>query len=235
MSRKRNRLSRRQRRIKNRVTYRTVFLLAITLIFNTYAWFTYITTVSADLRAHVDAWHVEFEVDSQTVDQEFEINIDHAYPGMANQNKTVRVINTGEKAADITYKIKSARIFNEQFISSEAVAAGATVPTGATVLTEAQLLTRLQSSYPFHLSFTLPDATLDVEESGTLTIGFTWAFGTGVAAEDALDTSYGTMSYNYMNDPQTASNSSIQIVLTIGAEQHRDGVPTSTPTPTPTP
>ncbi len=226
MSKDRNRLSRRQRRIKNRVTFRTLFLLAVTLIFNTYAWFTYITTVSADLRAHVDAWHVEFEVDSETVDQEFDINIDHAYPGMADQTKTVTVINTGEKEADITYAIKSARIFNEQFISQEAVNAGATVPTGATVLTEAQLLTKLQTGYPFHLNFSMEQPTLDVEESAALTISFTWAFGTGVQAEDELDTTYGTMSYNYMNDPTTASNSSIQIILTIGAEQHKETTPT---------
>ena len=77
--RRKEKLTRKQRRIKNRVKLRTLFLVAITLIFNTYAWFLYVHTVSGNLRAHVDAWHVEFQVDNQVVEREFNFDI-HEYP-----------------------------------------------------------------------------------------------------------------------------------------------------------
>ena len=139
--RRKEKLKRKERRIKNKVKLKTLFLVAITLIFNTYAWFLYLHTVSANLSAHVEAWQVSFEVDGQTVEREFVFDIAHAYPGMTTTSKTVSIANSGEKDADIGYKIKSYRIFNQVYISSEAVAEGATVPTGAnTSFTEAQIL-----------------------------------------------------------------------------------------------
>ena len=97
MRRRHSKLSRKQRRIKSRVTFRTLFLLSITLIFNTYAWFLYTTTVSTSMTAHVDAWKVEFEVDDEVVDREFTFAVAHAYPGMPDNVKELVVRNNGEK------------------------------------------------------------------------------------------------------------------------------------------
>ena len=67
--RHKEKLKRKQRRIKNRVTIRTLFLLIITLIFNTYAWFTYFNTISANMTAHVDKWHIQFKIDDEVVER----------------------------------------------------------------------------------------------------------------------------------------------------------------------
>ena len=220
MSRRRHRkekMSRKQRRIKSRVTLRTLFLLAITLIFNTYAWFLYLNTVSADLTVHVDAWHVTFLVDEEQVNKEFEFAVGNAYPGMTDKSKSVTISNYGEKVADLTYSIKSARIFNDIYFSKEAVDGGETAPTGAIVLTEANLLTKIQTDYPFQIVFNSSGNTIDIGDEGSLTITFSWAYESD---NDENDTLYGTMAYDYYNS-NTGSNS-IEIIINIKASQHKD-------------
>lgn len=221
MSRRRRhrkeKMNRKERRIKSRVTLRTLFLLAITLIFNTYAWFLYLNTVSADLTVHVDAWHVTFQVDEENVDKEFEFSVGNAYPGMTDKSKTITVTNSGEKVADLLYSIKSARIFNDVYLSQEAVDAGETVPTGATILSEANLLQKLQTDYPFQIEFTSSGNTVGIGAEGTLTITFSWVYEND---NDENDTLYGTMAYDYYNS-NTETNS-IQIIINIKATQHKD-------------
>lgn len=213
---RRQKLDRKQRRIRNRVTLRTIFLLSVTLIFNTYAWFAYATTVSTSMSAHVEAWKVEFEFDSHMIDRVFNYNVDHAYPGMPNNVKTLMVSNTGEKDADLTYEIRKVRIFDDIYISTSAVAEGETVPEGATTLTPAQLLYKVQNDYPFTLSVTIGQGTLLVNQSTTLTITFSWAYETG---NDATDTNFGTRAIEYYeeNDGEPV----IQIELKLIVTQHQ--------------
>ena len=210
-------LTRKQRRIKNRVTIRTLFLLSITLIFNTYAWFLYVTTVSSNITAHVEAWHVQFKVDDEIVEREFPVQIEHAFPGMTNQQKTITVINDGEKDADIDFAIKSIRIFDDVFVASDQLDAGATIPTGATQMTSAQLLSKLQNDYPFYLSITSSSNTVTADNEGTLTITFTWPYESG---DDETDTEYGTTAYDFYEDnPNTEA---IDLVIKLIVTQHNE-------------
>ena len=214
---RKEKMKRKERRLKNRVTLRTLFLLAITLIFNTYAWFLYLNTVSADITAHVDAWHVTFEVDHEDVEKSFEFQVAHAYPGMPNQSKTVSIINSGDRIADLTYSIKSARIFNDVYFSQEAVEGGEIAPIGATILTEANLLTKLQTEYPFNITFTPSGNTIENGQNGSLTITFSWVYEND---NDENDTLYGTMAYDYYKT--NSDTDTIEIIVIIKATQHKD-------------
>ena len=214
---RKEKLKRKERRLKNRVTLRTLFLLAITLIFNTYAWFLYLNTVSADITAHVDAWHVTFEVDHEDVEKSFEFQVAHAYPGMPNQSKTVSIINSGDRIADLTYSIKSARIFNDVYFSQEAVEGGETAPIGATILTESNLLTKLQTEYPFNITFTPSGNIIENGQNGSLTITFSWVYEND---NDENDTLYGTMAYDYYKT--NSDTDTIEIIVIIKATQHKD-------------
>ena len=214
---RKEKLKRKERRLKNRVTLRTLFLLAITLIFNTYAWFLYLNTVSADITAHVDAWHVTFEVDHEDVEKSFEFQVAHAYPGMPNQSKTVSIINSGDRIADLTYSIKSARIFNNVYFSQEAVEGGEIAPIGATILTEANLLTKLQTEYPFNITFTPSGNTIENGQNGSLTITFSWVYEND---NDENDTLYGTRAYDYYKT--NSDTDTIEIIVIIKATQHKD-------------
>ena len=213
--RRREKLTRKQKRIKNRVTLRTLFLLAITLIFNTYAWFMYATTVTTNMTARVDAWRVEFEVDNQSIERVFNIPIDHAYPGMTDQIKTVTIRNRGDKIADISYVIKSVRILNDIFVAADQLDTGEVIPQGATSSTSSALITKMQNDYPFKLGFTLNNSTLAIGASTTMNINFEWDYESG---DDDTDTTYGTGAYTFkQNNPDTPS---IELIIKLVVTQH---------------
>lgn len=226
-------LSRKERRKKHRVTLRTLFLLSITLIFNTYAWFLYATTVSTNLTAHVDAWKVQFEVDQSLVEREFNFVINHAYPGMTDRVQTVEIRNSGERPADISYSYKMIRVFDDLYLSTEYSQELGTVPTGATVLTEAQLESKVQNDYPFLISVEKQNTVLQTGQTSSVSIRFEWDYESG---DDATDTDYGTRAYQYYQ--QNNGEPVIQAIIKILVVQHPDTptpTPTATATPTPTP
>lgn len=219
MSRIRNKkkLTRAERRLKKRITFRTLFLLAITCIFNTYAWFLYVNTVSANLTAHVEAWHVQFEVDDEIVERQFSVAIEHAYPGMTNVVKTVTILNNGEKAADLSYAIKSLRIFDNVYVATDQLETGDTIPQGATQTTSANLLSMIQNNYPFNIEITTSQNTVNINTEGTLTFTFSWAYESG---QDATDTEYGTDAYDFYEDNPGVE--AIEIVVKLVVTQHND-------------
>ncbi|MBR0426985.1 MAG: hypothetical protein IJK18_02125 [Clostridia bacterium] len=221
--RHKEKLKRKQRRIKNRVTIRTLFLLIITLIFNTYAWFTYFNTISANMTAHVDKWHVQFKVDDEIVEREFPIAIEHAYPGMPDVEKMVTIINDGEKDADIDYAIKSVRIFDSVFVASDQKGTGDTIPEGATILHSSEIERKIENEYPFSLSLATENNnnTLTAEDEVVLKITFNWLYESG---DDEKDTSYGTTAYDfYQANP---GKQAIELVVKIIVKQHEE---TTTP------
>ncbi len=213
--RHKEKLTRKQRRIKHRVTLRTLFLLSITLIFNTYAWFMYATTVTTNLSANVEAWRVEFEVNNQSIERVFTININDAYPGMPDQLKTVIIKNRGDKVADISYAIKSVRIFDDKFKAADQLDTNETIEQGTTSSTSAALVSKMQNDYPFRLGFTLNNASLAIGASTSMEINFEWDYDSG---DDETDTDYGTEAYDFAQ--QNPDTSSIEITIKLIVVQH---------------
>ena len=213
--RHKEKLTRKQRRIKHRVTLRTLFLLSITLIFNTYAWFMYATTVTTNLSANVEAWRVEFEVNNQAIERVFTININNAYPGMADQIKTVTIRNRGDKVADIDYAIKSVRIFDDKFKAADQLDTNEIIEQGTTSSTSAALISKMQNDYPFRLGFTLNNSSLAVGASTSMEINFEWDYDSG---DDETDTDYGTEAYDFAQE--NPNTSSIEITIQLIVVQH---------------
>lgn len=213
----RKKLTRKQKRIKNRIKIRTLFLLSITLIFNTYAWFLYVNTVSSSITAHVEAWHVEFKVNDEIVEREIPIYIEHAYPGMTTQEKEVTIANDGEKTADLTYAIKSVRIFEDVFVASDQLDTGEAIPTGATQMTSAALLQKIQNDYPFTINITTDTNTITSEQEGSLVITFAWPYKSG---QDALDTNYGTSAYTFYEE--NPDEQAIELIVRLIVTQHNE-------------
>ena len=216
MARKKHKLSRKQRRLKHKVTFRTLLLLSVTLIFNTYAWFVYATTVSTNLTAHVDAWKIEFEVDNNLVQREINFIINHAYPGMTDQVQTVVITNTGEKAADVDYEMKMVRIFDDIYLTSEYAQELGGAPTGSTILTHEQLVSKMLNDYPFTLTLTVSQGTLQIRQSTNLTSTFAWDYESG---QDSTDTDFGERAAQYYEDNNGAPV--IQVLYKILVTQHQ--------------
>lgn len=212
-------LTRKQKRIKNRVKIRTLFLLVLTLMFNTYAWFLYVSTVSSSLTAHVEAWHVKFKVDNELVNRDIPIVIEHAYPGMTDEVKTVTIINDGQKDADVRFAIKSIRIFNDIYIATDLLSTGDTIPTGAIETTSEILNNKIQTDYPFYLSVESSEDTIGADSEETLTITFSWQYESG---DDETDTNYGEMAYSYYEANPTSQ--AIEMVIKLIVEQHKETV-----------
>lgn len=212
-------LTRKQKRIKNRVKIRTLFLLVLTLMFNTYAWFLYVSTVSSSLTAHVEAWHVKFKVDNELVNRDIPIVIEHAYPGMSDEVKTVTIINDGQKDADVRFAIKSIRIFDDLYIATDLLSTGDTIPTGAIETTSEILNNKIQTDYPFYLSVESSEDTIGANSEETLTITFSWQYESG---DDETDTNYGEMAYSYYEANPTSQ--AIEMVIKLIVEQHKETV-----------
>ena len=102
-----------RRKILKKVRLKTLFLLAITLASNSFAWFIYTTKVSSNISAKVREWNVTFEANGQVVEKTIEINIDSLYPGMNAYNQTLTAANSGESKAQITYEIVSTNILGD--------------------------------------------------------------------------------------------------------------------------
>lgn len=212
-------LTRKQKRIKHRVKIRTLFLLVLTLMFNTYAWFLYVSTVSSSLTAHVEAWHVKFKVDNELVNRDIPIVIEHAYPGMSDEVKTVTIINDGQKDADVRFAIKSIRIFDDVYIATDLLSTGDTIPTGAIETTSEILNNKIQTDYPFYLSVESSEDTIGANSEETLTITFSWQYESG---DDETDTNYGEMAYSYYEANPTSQ--AIEMVIKLIVEQHKETV-----------
>lgn len=207
---------REERRRRRRLTVRTIFMLSLTLIFNTYAWFLYITTVSTNMQVHVDAWGVNFEVDGTVIEKDFILAVDHAYPGMEGINKTVTITNNGEKVAEITYKIASLRVLDKTYVvESELTSEEKAALTGSeTKITEEEMTRMLEEDFPFQISVVSSSNELDINEEATVTMSFTWAYESG---DDELDTQYGVDSYKYYEDNE--GEPAIQAKIKLKAQQ----------------
>ena len=186
---------------KRRYRLRTIFLLALTLASNSFAWFIYSTKVSSDITAKVRSWHVNFEVGAGDTEEYIEIIIDSLYPGMEDFSKTLKAANHREADAVISYKVEQAEVLGDNLKNLD--------------LTDEQILTKLNSNYPFKINFDVSNkiVTAGGGES-TITISVKWPYDSG---DDEKDTYWGRLAYDFHN---TNPNSpSIKLVVKITAVQ----------------
>ena len=108
-----------RKKLFKKVKLRTIFLLAITLASNSFAWFIYTTKVSSNISAKVREWNVTFDVNGQTVEKTIEINIDSLYPGMESYSQTLTASNSGEARAQITYEVINEKYIGDDIMNKE--------------------------------------------------------------------------------------------------------------------
>lgn len=217
------RRKREERRRLRRLKIRTLFMLSFTLIFNAYAWFLYITTVSTNMTVHVEAWSVNFSVDNEAIERELLFDVEEAYPGMQEVTKTISITNSGEKIADVNYKIASISILDKEYIVEEELTSDEKEQlTGQEIkVTEEEMVRMLANDFPFKLVVTSTGDELNIGQMASVTISFSWDFESG---DDSLDTKYGEDSYQYYQDNN--GEAPIKAKIKINVQQHQD---TATP------
>ena len=94
------------RRIKKRVSAKTLIILIITLSANSFAWFIYANKVQGGVEARVKAWNVTFSLDDGEITEYITIDVDELYPGKSF-SKSLTIYNNGDTDADLSFQINS--------------------------------------------------------------------------------------------------------------------------------
>ena len=189
-----------RRKILKKVRLKTLFLLAITLASNSFAWFIYTTKVSSNISAKVREWNVSFDVNGENVEKTIEINIDSLYPGMTTYTQTLTASNSGEARAQISYEVIRANILGDDL-------------TGMNY-SDIQIINYLRSYYPFSIDFHVSNDIVQSNSEETITISVSWPYESG---QDEEDTKWGNLAYTYHSShPDTPS---IDLSIKITAYQ----------------
>lgn len=107
---------RKRYKLRKGIQIRTVIMLLVTLIVNTYAWFIYVSTVSTNISMHIKDW--QFELSAGEQEQDFNFTIDELYPGIDAEDtaKDITAKNSStETTAILSCEITYMRILNDEF------------------------------------------------------------------------------------------------------------------------
>ncbi|MDY3934847.1 MAG: hypothetical protein SOZ11_04890 [Bacilli bacterium] len=189
-----------RRKILKKVRLKTLFLLAITLASNSFAWFIYTTKVSSNISAKVREWNVTFEANGQVVEKTIEINIDSLYPGMDAYNQTLTAANSGESKAQITYEIVSTNILGDNLVNYN--------------YSNEDILNYLKNNYPFTIEISSTNSIIEPNGEEKINITVSWPYESG---DDEKDTYWGNLAYNYHQ--ANPGEPSIVLVIKISAIQ----------------
>ena len=189
-----------RRKILKKVRLKTLFLLAITLASNSFAWFIYTTKVSSNISAKVREWNVTFEANGQAVEKTIEINIDSLYPGMNAYNQTLTAANSGESKAQITYEIVSTNILGDNLVNYN--------------YSNEDILNYLKNNYPFTIEISSTNSIIEPNGEENINITVSWPYESG---DDEKDTYWGNLAYNYHQ--ANPGKPSIVLVIKISAIQ----------------
>ena len=212
-------------KLKKGLTVKTVLLLLVTLIINTYAWFIYISTVNASISMHIKNWDIQFS--DNVVDESFNFNVERIYPGMDDAEQLITIRNNGETDGKLQCAITSFKIFEETYELGTEYDDG----HGGTIqYTSADLLNMITSNYPFTITLSV-DGTeyiagteIPIGTTDTVNVLFkvVWPYETGtteteISSNDEIDTYWGKKAYSY-----TYSTGEYAIEVTMRLEVIQD-------------
>ena len=205
--RKRERRRQEKRRLR-RLKMRTLFMLSLTLIFNAYAWFLYITSVSSNMTVHVESWSINFSVEDEAVEKEILFDINSAYPGMETINRTVNVSNDGKKAAEVKYIVTKVRVLDTVYVVPDQLdQTDIDQLTGREIeKTKDEMIDMLENDFPFKVNLSCSSYSLETGDSASVSLEFEWPFGTDsdvISQKDEDDTKYGVGTYEYYEENGT--------------------------------
>lgn len=209
-------------RLKSGIKIKTVLLLLVTLIVNTYAWFIYISTVSTDISMHVKSW--DFRISSGGATENFEFFVDQIYPGMEEAKQEIDAKNNGETDAELTCEINSMTILGAEYKVGETY-----IENGEEKIYTSDKLFEILNAYPFKVQIYIDDnlfdgTSIEMTTGAETKMSFTvnWDYETGENAEeieaaDEIDTYWGNQAYKFHQD--NPNSYSIKLDLTIKAIQ----------------
>ena len=222
---KREKRKKRLKRLQNDVKAKSVIIVILTLLVNTYAWFIYSSMVSTSLQMHIKGWNFNI---TNLEDDEFIFQVEEVYPGMEEAVKIMTAENKGETRTTVRCEFQSIRVFNDTVEVGDNVLDQSGNPTGATHTSDT--LYQLLKSYPFDTDiffgateYTGTPVVMNQGQNMDIKFAINWEYevagdADAIAAQDAIDTKWGEDAYDFKNTPGN-SDYCVEIKLKVVAEQ----------------
>ena len=154
----------------------SLFFIVASFIFTTLAWFAYSGLSKLETEIDVKAWYIELSKSGETVSNNVVISLPTIYPGMDTVSEVIDIQNLGDSDAELSYKIISARILNDEFVTSEELDSDTLEDT-------------LSHEYPFHVNIGLSNKVVLAETgTGSFEVSVSWPLNSG---NDSLDSEWG--------------------------------------------
>lgn len=200
----------RRRRVYVKLNLLSLFFIAVSLTSITLAWFAYSGIASLDTEIDVKAWYIEFQKDNTAVTNNIVISLSDIYPGMDTVSEKVDINNMGDSDAEISYKIESARILDEDLVGLDPLA----------------LEDKLSHDYPFHLNINLSNNYAIAKDGHSqIEVSVSWSLDSD---NDEVDSEWGNKAFDFQKsendkfnlDPNYQIRSSLKVVISVKAEQY---------------
>lgn len=195
--------------IFKKVKLKTLLLLIVLLMFNSYAWFIYATRVSGSITANIASWNISFQAGEEETTTNIEFKVDRIYPGMETYSETIRATNKGEMKAVLSYEIESVTILGTKYQVTDTT-------------TSENLFNMIQNDFPFKINISADNTTLEAETGeAKITVTLEWPFESG---DDITDTNWGERAYEYyaVHPGQTSVIVQMKIVANQQSEEQKD-------------
>lgn len=200
----------RRRRVYVKLNLLSLFFIAVSLTSITLAWFAYSGIASVDTEIDVKAWYIEFQKDNTAVTNNIVISLSDIYPGMDTVSEKVDINNMGDSDAEISYKIESARVLDEDLVGLDPLA----------------LEDKLSHDYPFHLNINLSNNYATSKDGHSqIEVSVSWPLDSD---NDEVDSEWGNKAFAFQKsendkfnlDPNYQIRSSLKVVISVKAEQY---------------
>lgn len=191
--------------IFKKVKLKTLLLLIVLLMFNSYAWFIYATRVSGSITASIASWNISFQAGEEETTTNIDFKVDRIYPGMETYSETIRATNKGEMKAVLSYEIESVTILGTKYQVTDTTSSE-------------DLFNMIQNDFPFKINISVDNTTLEAETGeAKITVTLEWPFESG---DDTTDTTWGEKAYQYyaVHPGQTSVNVQMKIVANQQSE-----------------
>lgn len=198
-----------------RLNLMSLFLITVSFISVTLAWFAYSGRATVGAEIDVKAWFIELENNGEKVSNQVTISLSNIYPGMETMDEVYKIKNLGDSDAELKYSIISARILdddNNNYIVGEDS-------------TSEYVEDLLSHEFPFSININLSkNYVLSKGEESYFNISISWPLDSGT---DLIDSQWGNKAYNFQvneaNKKELDSNyqirPSIQVAINLTAEQ----------------
>lgn len=192
----------------------SLFLLAVSFMSITLAWFAYSGLSRASLDIGVKSWYIEFDKNGEAVSNDIIIALEDVYPGMEKVSEEVEIKNMGDSTAGVSYSIASAQILDENLDVDN--------------IDKIKIEDDLSHEYPFHVDMSL-SKNVAVSQGGqsTFVVSVSWPLDSG---NDEADSLWGTKVYDFMQSEKTKAQrdnsyqmkNPVRIIISLKAEQLLD-------------